>query len=69
MKRGTNLHASLDVSVTLREVDRSELSGSLAVLVVGAEDSSGSLTLDADTSSHLTLKNRNKTLQIARNLT
>ncbi|GMT09040.1 hypothetical protein PFISCL1PPCAC_337, partial [Pristionchus fissidentatus] len=51
------LKEALQVSVTLGEVDGTELGGSLAVLVVGLEDTSGSLTLDADSASHLTLNN------------
>lgn len=50
------LDKTLDVAVTLGEVERAELGGSLAVLVVALEDTTSSFTLDTDTASHVTLK-------------
>ena len=58
-RHDSHLDDTLDVSVTLGVVDGPELGGSLAMLVVGLEDSSGSFTLDADSTSHLTLQRNN----------
>lgn len=62
-----HLDESLQVSVTLGEVDGTELSRPLAVLVVGLEDSSRSLTLDADSTSHLTLQREFKCDESSKN--
>ena len=49
------LDDALDVAVTLGIVQRTQLGGSLAVLVVRFEDTAGSLTLNTDTTSHFVL--------------
>jgi hypothetical protein len=54
------LHDSLGVSVTLGIMKRAETIGSLAVLVVGLEDTSSPLTLDADSASHCLESYKNK---------
>lgn len=49
----TYLDDSLDVSMTFGVVDRPQFGGSLTMLVVALEDTTGTLTLASNNSSHL----------------